>query len=1200
MTPRQRPSVHGRRTATLALLAMLATLGAVRGSARAEDPPPTAPPAPKAAPAADPAAVAPLVEQGEAPWPDLAALTRWFDETCTVVEEIVGEKFQRRPTLRVVTRWELELVLREAPLPANPSAEAIAQRFRDAREISSWKSFAHDPRAPVVCFAPANRSGPRTNRSQMNFPDRLWCVTALVSAWQAERFEWARATAATGFEEATSLQAVREGHANWVAELAARRWGAPGVVDGLIGWIGQWSSRRWFVPWADGFEFFRRVFGREGAEGIRRVLASPPQRLRDLDAPEEWLHPPPSPPPYLDLRSVADAVLAPFPPTPDNRLRPRVGDVGRGTLRQPRAEDRPVDAIRDARVDDAGHLDVSILQFRDPAAANRFAAAATAEAPMSSLLDVYWTIRTAAVESVEDGAGLDRRARGFTIRTERVYDERPTRFSRGGDVVVGAVVGRVHWTGTTASGPDADGLLAALESRLRALLRGEPVVAVEAYPIGSGPARRSGPGEDDVVRLDVLVRRPDGTPAAGAEVRVGLDDSTAPEFLAWSSQVRTRADGRATLSLRSPRSPLRIEAKPPPELELLAATATTVTDASPVVLTLAEGWIATGRVPVEDHDSADTRVVASTATGGRFQAAVDYDGSFRVPQLPAGPVALRAVRGDRNSGLRMSEVLVATPARPVAAFEPTATVERDEPSVRLVARGPGGVPVTSVRVAELRRHAPFGDVKVQTAASGEIRATYDPLERRLFVFGAVLADGRRLASRTVTVPVTPVDPLVVDLDLAVVTAGRVLDAEGRGVAGARVEGGVLGVPSAVAEAVTDASGAFRLDGLAAGPCWLALVATPSPHGPAAPVRAVGGASDVVLRVGNAADVVLSVVDPAGSPVVGADVTFTLDWRPSGREAPISEFRATSDAVGRATLLAVPAAAIGKLEVRPPTQVDLAAVVRKGTRLTSTESIRLPAAYTVSGRVERDGAGVEGANVVLATRSFTAPETWLDALVKTDQNGRFVIPHVPMGRATLRLDNRTRWDRRPTHSHDPVAVVSPERRDVVLRASKFADVGFTVDGVVGRTLHLHANGPDPARAELTADANGRFEWIEAADVPHELWIPPTPEDPRVAYLPDYVPGPTPPTLTLVAPGIARFRRPAFEGGQVDGATVEDAWVVGPLGTAFAARLVAEGRFEVDGLPPGTFPAVVRVRTGKGWVRCTGPVTVGAPEVELPRP
>ena len=150
------------------------------------------------------------------------------------------------------------------------------------------------------------------------------------------------------------------------------------------------------------------------------------------------------------------------------------------------------------------------------------------------------------------------------------------------------------------------------------------------------------------------------------------------------------------------------------------------------------------------------------------------------------------------------------------------------------------------------------------------------------------------------------------------------------------------------------------------------------------------------------------------------------------------------------------------------------------------------------------------------------------------------------------------------------------------------------------MSLRAVGLDPPGAELTADTSGRFAWIGAAAVPHELWIPPTPEDPRVAYLPDYVPGPTPPTLTLAAPGVARFRRPAFEGGQVDGATVEDAWVVGPLGTAVAARLVAEGRFEVDGLPPGTFPAVVRVRTGKGWVRCTGPVTVGAPEVELPRP
>jgi hypothetical protein len=212
----------------------------------------------------------------------------------------------------------------------------------------------------------------------------------------------------------------------------------------------------------------------------------------------------------------------------------------------------------------------------------------------------------------------------------------------------------------------------------------------------------------------------------------------------------------------------------------------------------------------------------------------------------------------------------------------------------------------------------------------------------------------------------------------------------------------------------------------------------------------------------------------------------------------------------------------------------------------------------------------------------------------------VIPHVPIGRATLLLNQRAGSERRPALVVQPVAVVTPERPSVVLRASSHADLKFAVDGAAGRTMVLRAVSPAPYRAELTADEHGRFEWTEAADVPHELWIPPTPDDPRVAYLPDYVPGPTPPTLTLAAPGVARFRRPAFEGGQVDGATVEDAWVVGPLGMAFAARLVAEGRFEVDGLPPGTFSAVVRVRTGKGWVRCTGPVTVGAPEVELPRP
>jgi hypothetical protein len=214
--------------------------------------------------------------------------------------------------------------------------------------------------------------------------------------------------------------------------------------------------------------------------------------------------------------------------------------------------------------------------------------------------------------------------------------------------------------------------------------------------------------------------------------------------------------------------------------------------------------------------------------------------------------------------------------------------------------------------------------------------------------------------------------LIVDLDLAVVTSGRVLDAEGRGVAGARIEGGVLGAPWAAAEAVTDASGAFRLDGLAAGPCWLSVASVPLPNTSAAAVRAVAGASDVVLRVGSAADVVISVLGSAGAPVVGADVTFTVERRERDRDGRPSVFRATSDVAGRATLLAVPAESVGTLEVLPPTHLDLAAVVRARTRLTPTEPIRLPAAYTVSGRVERDGVGVGDASVRLVTPPSRRP------------------------------------------------------------------------------------------------------------------------------------------------------------------------------------------------------------------------------------
>jgi protocatechuate 3,4-dioxygenase beta subunit len=120
--------------------------------------------------------------------------------------------------------------------------------------------------------------------------------------------------------------------------------------------------------------------------------------------------------------------------------------------------------------------------------------------------------------------------------------------------------------------------------------------------------------------------------------------------------------------------------------------------------------------------------------------------------------------------------------------------------------------------------------------------------------------------------------------------GAVLDRDGRPVAGARVfaldlktgtagqgQIRIAGSDKAEAEAETEPSGAFRLDGL--GPGYFQVMATSAEQGEALVMGIEGGRRDVFLRLGGIAGLRGKVIDAGdGTPVAGARVRESLSGR----------------------------------------------------------------------------------------------------------------------------------------------------------------------------------------------------------------------------------------------------------------------------------------------------------------------------------
>ena len=283
---------------------------------------------------------------------------------------------------------------------------------------------------------------------------------------------------------------------------------------------------------------------------------------------------------------------------------------------------------------------------------------------------------------------------------------------------------------------------------------------------------------------------------------------------------------------------------------------------------------------------------ADGAKRGRVYAKTKADGSYVLEGLAAGTWLVEVSRADRVvkigtvevSGANDAEVRVAQGELPAPSAAWLAA------TVRVL--GPDGKPVPFARVAVLLPNAPergprgaggfggfadFADGMFHRGGQETPGTTY-------LVFAAAPSPGgTRLGYGPARfVAEKPADGQVdLRLEVGPTIEGRVEDEGGNGLAGIPVEayapeallggGTVPQLPLHLDETVTDASGAFVLRGVGAGP--VVVVA----HGPPPFVKAVppasvpGGARGVRFVLRKGVDVRVTVLDATGKPVAQATV-----------------------------------------------------------------------------------------------------------------------------------------------------------------------------------------------------------------------------------------------------------------------------------------------------------------------------------------
>ena len=547
------------------------------------------------------------------------------------------------------------------------------------------------------------------------------------------------------------------------------------------------------------------------------------------------------------------------------------------------------------------------------------------------------------------------------------------------------------------------------------------------------------PGADEPVRVtlgppgraEFRVRKPDGSPAAGARVRVTRVKASeyveVPDELKGLASATADADGRAVIDAFAPREVAHIEAEA--DGFGLQGRDELPPTAGPKTITLRPAGRLEGRLVADGPvDFKGWRVTASTWPEGprqspwptgRGSAVVGPDGRYTIPEIAAGRLSFWIDWPDESPV--MPDFAAALPA-----------VASGRANVADIPLGRSTEVVGTVR--ERGTGAPIAGVKLHFYRPGEGSSTVVETDARGHFTSRSLGGKARLWFSDV--PKTHVEiPHISDDNIAVPPGpgrfelkpieirraapplrGVVRDQDGRPVPGATVayvwgEQSDAGNYRVNATATTDAAGAFALGGIAPG-AEVAVTARRKDRNTAGPVTAKAGqAEELALRIDPSGTVAVAgrVLGPEGAPVSGAEVKLTARVMEKGQfrgfhqvafDETGSELTTATDGSFRSPKELDRRDAEFRAEVTAPgyepgQSAWTAAGEGPVVALPDVTLVRSHGPREVAGRVEGpDGRPVARARVFQSGNGDRRSET------TTDAEGAFRLPDVPGGTALV--------------------------------------------------------------------------------------------------------------------------------------------------------------------------------------------------------
>ena len=599
-------------------------------------------------------------DEAVAPWHDAAMVEAAFTEACDAVEKVRGTPFGKRPTVRLTTRDELREILGRELRPVFVAGGLEGAMEGTLATMSRALLAKYEIATHTVHLIPERLDDTKNAYLPDGSPD-LDFLRVLLAHEACHAHDWPRygwnheETIRKGQDALAALNAIVEGHAQYVAKRAADRLGIPDAFDRVteaivsVPPIEQEALRplvETYVAtlafaYVQGQAFVEAIAAARGPEGLEAALQKPPTTTRAIEFPAEWL----APQERGETPDLERAVEA---------FRPLVGDDAWTvrTTRLLKAQLAPVsrslpEAYREPFVQGVldGHVlaglmpteDRSVmgllLWFRSPEGATTFL---EGDRKAQEAKDAAGGVPgLAQIESshYDDGGGRDGSLPGYvSTKVVRVGTKRIEVMTH--TVALGPLVAQLLVVNSPEIDRDAQD--AAMERLARYV--GAPAEA-EASGVFDAPAVAL---ERNTRRLVIRVRGPDGEPVHRARVSAHAGTRLARD------EVR---NGEAALDAPKDTVTVRVwmaQGQDGEPLNLAPRIIENVlTDQETLDVELAPGAVLSGRVVDDDgHPVANVKIAArppsedegpgSPGTTVHAVATSDADGGFRLVGLAPG------------------------------------------------------------------------------------------------------------------------------------------------------------------------------------------------------------------------------------------------------------------------------------------------------------------------------------------------------------------------------------------------------------------------------------------------------------------------------------------------------------------------------------------------------------------------------------